>query len=98
MEKQGDRDNQQPDPVKIWTLRIQGEPEFAITLPGNPSLDHDGSLTLWKISGSFHLVSKAVDLIQAIGPTVDVFTEEQTPEQAKERDGLLTGTLSGETI
>ncbi len=83
--------DQSQDPVKVWTFRIQGGEAFDISLPANPALNHDGGRTLWKLLGPKELADAAASLIRAMGAEVEVFSEEQTPEQLEERQRLLEG-------
>lgn len=98
MEEKSIRDSQHQNPIKAWTFVIRGGGDFSITLPGNPALSHDGTRTLCKLVCSLSLKNQFVSLVQTLGASIEVFTEEQTEEQTQEREALLTGDPSVERL
>ena len=78
-------ENGSGSPVRVWTFLLIGGESFRLALPGNPLLDHTGGTTLWKLVGTRELAESAGQLMTLTGVTVRVFTEEQTPEQARIR-------------
>lgn len=92
MESSSQRNNQvEGSFLKVWTFLLQGGDVFSMTLPGNPGLHHDGHKTVWKLMGTEALMEAAKNLIIATGCQVQVFTEEESPEQTEERLHLLQG-------
>ena len=76
--------------MKVWTFLIRGGPsDFSLTLPNNPSLYHDGSITIWKMVGTQETANTGAGLIRSLGAAVTVYTEEQSKEQEAERRSLL---------
>ena len=70
---------------KVWTFIIRGGIPFAMSLPQNPPLSHDGRRTIWKLVGTPRLAEMAKEIIEGRGASVDVHTEEQTEEQTRIR-------------
>jgi len=75
--------------VKVWTFVIEGGQELSLSLPGNPSLQHDALRTIWKLVGTEETANSAAGLIRSLGAKVTLYTEEETPEQVEERSRLL---------
>lgn len=76
-------------PHFVWTFQLVGGQAFTMTLPNNPSLDHDGQRTLWKMVGTETLAKQALQAFQAFGVQVNLYTESELPEQTAERLALL---------
>lgn len=70
---------------KVWTFLIRGGASFSMGLPQNPPLVHGGSLTIWKMVGTVKLAEMAQAVMEEQGAKVEVYTEEQTEEQARLR-------------
>jgi hypothetical protein len=79
-------------PNRVWTMIILGGGPCLLRLPQNPLLDHDGTRTLWKFSGSVQQLDSIKTLLAQISPssTVEVIDDRITPEQVAERL-ILTG-------
>lgn len=75
--------------MKVWTFVIEGGQEFTLSLPGNPSLQHDAFRTIWKLVGTEETADSAARLICSLGAKVTRLTEEETPEQVEGRARLL---------
>lgn len=75
--------------MKVWTLLLRGGQPFSLAPQLGPSLDHNGTMTLWKFVGSLEEVQKIEVFIQSQGSSVQLFTEEQTEEQLEIRRALL---------
>lgn len=70
---------------RVWTFVVRGGDPFAISVPLNPTLDHDGSMTVWKLVATADKAREVEEAIREIGSNVTVYTEETTPEQDQER-------------
>lgn len=82
--------------MKVWTFILRGGSPLEMSLPGNPKLEHNGEMTVWKLCGTRNLREAAENLIAQQGCTVEVYTEEETPEQKAlraARVGLLVDDL-----
>ena len=76
-------------PPKMWTFVVRGGAEFQLKIPVHPTLDHDGTNTIWKASLE---AMEAVEIRKAIesnGSSVEIFHEEEDAEQVRERNILL---------
>jgi len=74
---------------KVHTFEIRGGEPFSLQLKNNPSLDHDGGLTIWKLVGTRRLAQTAKEMLEALGASVKQYTEGESEEQKSERLGLL---------
>jgi len=87
------RDGRDDPPVrvtqKVWTFLVLGGEPFHLFADLNPSLEHDGGRTMWKMVGTRPEAAQAVKTIQDQGAQVVLTTEEQSPEQERERLRLL---------
>ena len=80
---------------QVWTFLISGGQSFKMTLRNNPTCDHDGGVrTIWKMVGPPCYALQAQLAFQALGATVQMFTETESEEQLAERQLLVTGTSS----
>ncbi len=79
--------------MKVFTFEIRGGQGVALTFQTvtGPPLEHDGGHTLWKMVGTLEMAAEVEQLLTGpmVGATVEIFTEEQTEEQAGIRQGLL---------
>ena len=67
--------------MQVWTFVItQGNP-FRLTLPNNPSVEHDGGKTVWKMIASEELAAQTTAAFRALGATVQRYTEIESDEQ-----------------
>lgn len=64
----------------VWTFMVTGGGPFALTVPQNPTLEHRGGMTIWKLVGTEILADQVEADILAFGGTVKRHTEVQTPE------------------
>lgn len=75
--------------MRLWVFEFRGGNEFSVRVPNNPTVNHDGSLTVAHLV----LAEKDAAKIQAHaehhGVRVRRFSEGQTEEQAEERQLLL---------
>ena len=87
------RDSRDDHPVrviqKVWTFLVLGGEPFSLFAELTPSLDHNGGRTLWKLVGTEADAAQAMSAIQDQGAQVVLTTEEQSPEQERERMRLL---------
>ena len=74
---------------RVWTFVVQGGQPFALDIPGNPSCAHKGGRTVWKFVGTAPVAESIVQMMEALGASVDLHTEVESPEQAAERRRLL---------
>lgn len=79
-------------PKHVWTIVITGGDPFRLTLIGNPTLDHQGERTVWKVVGTADMAKRVVDIAKTLRCKADFWTEEETPEQCAERAAILDGT------
>jgi hypothetical protein len=72
-----------PDRLIVWTFCIVGGSSFTLSVPGNPSLDHNGRSTLWKFVGTKDQAAQAECLINhsTDAISVTVYAETETTEQ-----------------
>lgn len=75
---------------KVWTFLIRGGLGFEVRLPRTPKCEHppDG-MTLWKLVGTQKVADATRALMEETGAVVDVYTEEQSAEQADIRRDLM---------
>lgn len=74
---------------KVWTFVIRGGSDFSLRLPHNPPLDHDGSMSMWKMVGTKRIADAAREIIEETGASVEVHTEYQNEEQTAIRKSRL---------
>lgn len=79
--------------MKVYTFEVRGGQGVSLTFQTvtGPPLEHDGSHTLWKMVGTPEMAAEVEQLLTGpmVGATVEVFTEEQSEEQARIRQGRL---------
>lgn len=75
---------------KVWTFVIRGGEPIGLSLPRNPTLDHDGEMTMWKLVAT-ETTARMVEtlLLDEAGAQVEVYTEEETEEQKTLREARL---------
>lgn len=79
--------------MKVWTFVVIGGQPFSLTLPDNPKLDHNGSMTVWKTFCDDGTAASLKEAFTALGATHVTFTtESESAEQKAERASLLDGT------
>jgi len=75
--------------MKVWTFEIRGGSSFLLEPKAGsltPVLHHEGKRTLWKMVGTEEQAQQVEAAIRDVpGCRVERFTEEQTPEQERER-------------
>lgn len=77
------------DAQYVWTFQLVGGQTFDMKLPNNPPLNHDGQRTLWKLVCTKLLAQQAMSAFQAFGANVNMYVEQELPEQVAERQALL---------
>ena len=74
---------------KMWTFVVKGGEGFQLKIPVHPILDHDGTNTIWKASLEAMEAVEIKKAIESNGASVDIFHEEESPEQLEERSRRL---------
>ena len=70
-------------------MTILGGDPFAVRVPGNPPLRHDGTRTIVPIYGSEETISKVYAIGQNHGCHIKVTSQGETPEARAERQAFL---------
>lgn len=84
----------------IWTFIIRGGEPFDLTVKGKlgPALNHDGTLTVWKMLGTEEEAASVESMIVGplIGARVERHTEVEDDEMLAIRQARLTGNPASE--
>lgn len=76
--------------MPVWTFVVRGGKPVMVKSRGNPTLDHTGTETIWKVSTDAETVGSIQGVLESQGCAVSVLTEVESDEPTEERE-LLYG-------
>ena len=81
--------------MNVFTFQLLGGSEFRLTVPNNPTLDHNGKRTVWKFVGEVKQAYALSTTFSSFGADVTHYTETENAEMLAEREALMTPASDG---